>query len=288
MDARPRRVRNGELPLAARVVALARGGADDRLGAARLRIPVALGAAGAVRAPRRLRGEGSAPRAATGDPMDAVEVPLSLVRARLPRARAGDGRADGAPLRLSALGRAARASARGDARRRGRAGDRRDRRHAEQGVRPGHAAGVRRGAARTAGPQHHRGQRDCRRGAPRGGSADRPQVRAGSSARTHASSWWDSSSAPSPVHWRSSRPSTSWSRSADVLGSEHFPAPGVQVWASVSRLLSQGASQLASGRTAGHRGGPRGRCGAHAPRAVRARGGCGRSSRRPRRSASRS
>ena len=32
---------------------------------------------------------------------------------------------------------------------------------------------------------------------------------------------------------------------ADVLGSEHFPAPGVQVWASVSRLLSQGASQLA-------------------------------------------
>ena len=32
--------------------------------------------------------------------------------------------------------------------------------------------------------------------------------------------------------------------SADVLGTEHFPAPGVQVWASVSRLLSQGASQL--------------------------------------------
>jgi uncharacterized oligopeptide transporter (OPT) family protein len=32
--------------------------------------------------------------------------------------------------------------------------------------------------------------------------------------------------------------------SADVIGSEHFPAPGVQVWASVSRLLSQGASQL--------------------------------------------
>jgi len=32
---------------------------------------------------------------------------------------------------------------------------------------------------------------------------------------------------------------------ADVLGSEQFPAPGVQVWASVSRLLSQGASQLA-------------------------------------------
>lgn len=32
---------------------------------------------------------------------------------------------------------------------------------------------------------------------------------------------------------------------ADVLGSEHFPAPGVQVWASVSRLLSQGASRLA-------------------------------------------
>ena len=32
---------------------------------------------------------------------------------------------------------------------------------------------------------------------------------------------------------------------ADILGSEHFPAPGVQVWASVSRLLSQGASQLA-------------------------------------------
>ena len=31
---------------------------------------------------------------------------------------------------------------------------------------------------------------------------------------------------------------------ADVLGTEHFPAPGVQVWASVSRLLSQGASQL--------------------------------------------
>jgi uncharacterized oligopeptide transporter (OPT) family protein len=30
----------------------------------------------------------------------------------------------------------------------------------------------------------------------------------------------------------------------DVLGSEHFPAPGVQVWASVSRLLSAGASQL--------------------------------------------
>jgi uncharacterized oligopeptide transporter (OPT) family protein len=32
--------------------------------------------------------------------------------------------------------------------------------------------------------------------------------------------------------------------SADTLGTEHFPAPGVQVWASVSRLLSQGASQL--------------------------------------------
>ena len=32
--------------------------------------------------------------------------------------------------------------------------------------------------------------------------------------------------------------------SADVLGTEHFPAPGVQVWASVSRLLSQGAAQL--------------------------------------------
>src|SRR5262245_12890533 len=32
--------------------------------------------------------------------------------------------------------------------------------------------------------------------------------------------------------------------SADVLGSQHFPAPGVQVWASVSRLLSEGASQL--------------------------------------------
>jgi len=32
--------------------------------------------------------------------------------------------------------------------------------------------------------------------------------------------------------------------SADVIGSEHFPAPGVQVWASVSRLLAQGASQL--------------------------------------------
>lgn len=31
---------------------------------------------------------------------------------------------------------------------------------------------------------------------------------------------------------------------AEVLGSEHFPAPGVQVWASVSRLLSQGAAQL--------------------------------------------
>jgi len=31
---------------------------------------------------------------------------------------------------------------------------------------------------------------------------------------------------------------------AEVLGTEHFPAPGVQVWASVSRLLSQGGSQL--------------------------------------------
>jgi len=32
--------------------------------------------------------------------------------------------------------------------------------------------------------------------------------------------------------------------SAQVLGSEGFPAPGVQVWAGVSRLLSQGASEL--------------------------------------------
>jgi putative OPT family oligopeptide transporter len=32
--------------------------------------------------------------------------------------------------------------------------------------------------------------------------------------------------------------------SAESIGNEHFPAPSVQVWASVSRLLSQGAAQL--------------------------------------------
>ena len=32
--------------------------------------------------------------------------------------------------------------------------------------------------------------------------------------------------------------------SAEAIGNEHFPAPSVQVWASVSRLLSQGAAQL--------------------------------------------
>ena len=32
--------------------------------------------------------------------------------------------------------------------------------------------------------------------------------------------------------------------SAEAIGNEHFPAPSVQVWASVSRLLSQGATQL--------------------------------------------
>ncbi len=31
---------------------------------------------------------------------------------------------------------------------------------------------------------------------------------------------------------------------AESIGNEHFPAPSVQVWASVSRLLSQGAAQL--------------------------------------------
>ena len=101
MDARPRCLRNRQLPFAPGLVAVARSGADEhRRGAARLRrLPVALGAAGAVEPPRRLPGRGAGARGIE-EPDRGGGGPALLVRPRLPRARANHGRADGFPLRL--------------------------------------------------------------------------------------------------------------------------------------------------------------------------------------------
>ena len=92
--------------------------------------------------------------------------------------------------------------------------------------------------------QHHVRERHGRRGAARGGPAHdlKSGLAAGREAAPAVLSRSSSASSRAPWSWCPS--STCWCPTADVLGTEQFPAPASMVWAGVSKMLASGVSAL--------------------------------------------